>query len=682
MTVRRPHLRAAFASVVLGTAMGLLQAGEIGENAGFTTRVQDLGAVDSRSAALLLSGQVGGSLPGAVLWCAEPRVDDAGKVPVWLYLELDGGALLENSPSNQVPLAISAYALDEDGRIIDHLAHGVVIEGNGTRPALETGGLKFFGRMKIPPGAASLRLIARVYDTEALMLNRQELRFAAPGGELAFIAAPLFTDREGGWVEVSQEGLDRREGCTDGVAPAAAPVLNITRAMNFVTTAFSWPDGARLEASVVDRSGLELEDLILEVGQRRPAAGGIAEIVPVEISPFDVPPGEYRLVIRLSTPAGKELAKRSVPVLLLHLDAPAVWAGLAEVAQQDRSQPKAEIASDEPPRNREIRMAYVEALRTLVEGDQNAARRALAELERTLFATRPTDGLKILRAIEGRVINHLARRSMMSLPPVVMLHRDIYRTYSAYAEHALATHSWRFAADLAKVVGTDNRQPALEGFAEGVLVSLASDLARGVAPSDGAFLLEEALKISPDYAPALLGLAALHERFGERNEALRALQRLAAVKPDDAEGQLRLGVVLSRTDQPGAAQEVLRALVDGSPPEWILSNASQELANILVEEERLDEAERVLVEAIGRVSSDQPLTIQLSWVQDLSGRPAEAAATLTGIERRRGRHFESARLRYTRWPEMGDYGIRAKLQRMTAQRLPDLGRALDAGGLR
>jgi Flp pilus assembly protein TadD len=682
MTGRSPFLRAAVFSLWMLPSSALLQAGEITETETLTTRVQDLGAVDSRSAALLLSGQVGGGLPGAVLVCAEPGLDGMGRVPLRLFVELDGGTLLENSPSNRVPLTISAYALDERGRIVDHFAHGIVIEGEGTRHALASGGLKFFGRMKLPPGAVSLRLMARIYDTEAFFLNRQELRLATPGSDEASFSAPLFADREGEWIEVRQDELDGAAGCAGDVVPAAVPVLNLTRTMNFVTTAFNWPDGARLDVSVVDGKGLELAYPTLEVGQRRPVAASVAEIVPVEISPFDVPPGEYRLALRLSTSAGEEIARRTLPVMLLHIEPPTVWAGLAERARQETSQPAAEVAGDDRLKDREIRTAYLEVLSTLVNGDENTARRALAELERSLFIAHSIDGLKTIRAVEQKVAVQLARQTPKSLPPVVMLHREIYSTYSAYAEHSLASHSWRFAAELAEYVGTQKREAALEGFAEGVLVSLASDLARGAAPSHSAVLLERALAISPDYASALLGLAALHERFGERDRAHQALQRLVELDPGNWEGQLRLGVVLSRTDRPAAAQGVLHPLVASSPPEWILSNASQELATLLVEEDRLDEAERVLVEAIDRVKSDQPLMIQLSWIQDLSGRPTEATATLEHIERGQRRLFESARLRYTQWPELGEYENRAMLRQMVTERLPDLRRALETGRFR
>ena len=77
-----------------------------------TVRVRDLGAVEAPTAALLLSGQSGGDLPGAVLWCAEQDIDEMGRVPTHLSLELDGRALLDIAGPGLVPLAVAAYAID------------------------------------------------------------------------------------------------------------------------------------------------------------------------------------------------------------------------------------------------------------------------------------------------------------------------------------------------------------------------------------------------------------------------------------------------------------------------------------------------------------------------------------------------------------------------------------------
>ena len=101
-----------------------------------TVRVRDLGAVEARTAALLLSGQSGGDLPGAILWCAEQDTDEEGRVPTHLYVELDGEALLYSASPGRAPVVVAAYAIDDQGVVVGSLAYGVIVEGEGLRAAL------------------------------------------------------------------------------------------------------------------------------------------------------------------------------------------------------------------------------------------------------------------------------------------------------------------------------------------------------------------------------------------------------------------------------------------------------------------------------------------------------------------------------------------------------------------
>ncbi len=646
-------------------------------SAGVDIRVQELGVVESRTAALLLSGQTGGNLPGVMLWCAEPVADDDGKVPVRLFVELDGGTLLAASKDGRIPLAVFAYALDDNGRIVGHHAHGALVEGPGVRSLVSPGGLRFVGRMALPPGTISLRLMARLYGTDTFFLTRQEIHLAVPGSGEAAMSAPLFAARDGAWLEVLQQGVERAAGCAESLVPAAMPVLDLTRPMDFSVTAADWPEDARLALSVMDIQGRVLDDPVLGLGAPRAIADSAVEIHPAQIPPFDVPPGEYRLLLRLLGPTGEELVNRPIPVVLLPLAAPASWAGLDELARGEL-EPPPPVVTDEELSDRELRRAYIEALRLLADGDPVGARRAVTALERGAFASQSSKGLLALRRVETKLAGQIARRVPKALPPVVLLHRDLYRTYSAYRESALASHSWLLAAELAEAVGLEVRWPPPEGFAEGVLVSLATDVVQSAAPVTGAELLERAVALNPSFAPALLGLAALRERSGQRSDAIDTLQRLVAADPGNSEGRLRLGVNLARVGRRGAAEKVLRALALDSPPEWVLSIAAEEMARLLVADRRLPQAETVLRDAIGRVSNHQRLLIELAWVLDLAGRSREGADALAQVEAAAGRRYDSARMRYSQWPEMGLYEIRAELRRVGDERLPDLREALES----
>ncbi len=636
----------------------------------------EIGGVESRTAAMLLSGQTGGNLPGVMLLCQEAEATDAGLVPLRLYLELDGSGLLEAAPEDRVPVAVYVYVLNEAGAIVGHLGEGVIIRGPSLRTEMHRGGLKFEGRLEVPPGTVSVRALARLYGTGRFLLTRTELRIVAPGSGEPSLSPLLFPEPDFRWVEVRQQGLPPG-GCVNGLVPSAMPVLDVSREMGFDLAGEGWPQGAHLQIHVVDLNGREVQEPSFEFAVPDTGTQASVWIAHGQIEPFDVPSGEYRLIAALRAPNGDELATTTVPAVLLPIPAAAPWAGIAELGEQPEmttpSEPPAEPASV-----RKMRAAYRAALELLATGDDVGARRAVAELERSAFAADPSLGLFRLQKEEVKTASRLARKVPTSLPPVVLLHRDMYRTYKAFQESALATHAWKLAADLAELAGKERgpREVVPEDFAPGVLVSLASELADGASDVSARSLLQRVTGIDSRYAPALLGLAALDERNGHPGDAVDTLRRLVDIDPDNAEGRLRLGVDLARIGRRGASSKVLSDLVAGSPPDWVLVVATQELARVQIVESDLNGARQTLTQGISRQPENQRLKIMLAYLEDLTGQSAQAAQTIAGIEDSAGRRFDTPRLRYSEWPDLGLFTIRARLEKVSDERRVDLREAL------
>jgi tetratricopeptide (TPR) repeat protein len=523
--------------------------------------------------------------------------------------------------------------------------------------------------------------MVRVFDTGKLLLSRGELRLAPASTPEAAVSAPLFSSPEGSWLEVRQQGLSPLAGCVEGVSPAAKPVIDITRPMSFVAIASGWPAGARLQALVTDGRGRTFEQPLLSIAKTHPIGGGNAEIIEVEILPFDVPAGEYRVTLQVLSDSFEELTTEGLDTVLVRNQTPTSWAGLGEPAGEASVPAQETTVASDKPNERQILSLYMAALWTMVKGEEMAARRLVAELERSVLAAHPVSGLAALLRAELRVAKGLEDIDPHSLLPLIVLHRNLCHTYTAYRENVLARQAAMVVAELAEKIATIS-EGAQAGVAEYALISVALDLQMGVDYVAGGQLLEQALELDPQSIPALMNLAALRERTGRWSEAVDLLQTLGNVDPGNPEAQLRLGVNLRRVGRLGGAGKVLRLLLGVSTPEWIRSIAAQELAHLLVEQGSLDQAERVLVRAIDGAADQQSLAIQLLWTRDLAGRAAEATSMLARIEQDVGRHTDSARLRYCQWPDMGVFGIEVTLRRAAEDRLPDLRRALESKELR
>ena len=87
----------------------------------------EIGAVKAHTGGLLLSGQAGGTVDGALIWSLTGH-DENGRVEVPFVVEIDGGTLLADRGGRRIAIGVYAYVIDGDGRIVDHIAQGVVLD--------------------------------------------------------------------------------------------------------------------------------------------------------------------------------------------------------------------------------------------------------------------------------------------------------------------------------------------------------------------------------------------------------------------------------------------------------------------------------------------------------------------------------------------------------------------------
>ena len=379
------------------------------------------------------------------------------------------------------------------------------------------------------------------------------------------------------------------------------------------------------------------------------------------LEPLGLPEGRYRLVLEVEDRDSGRSA-RSVQQLIVHDEADQVWASV-NVAPMD---PAARRRPPRPPEKlsagaRELRNSYVEILRLLVDGDVVTARLRLADMESAIMEQRSSGPRVRLRRVETRVAQQAGRVNPDAIMALALLHREMSRHYSVRHQTVLSRHSWSLAAELAELASGFHKKLTVQGFGEGLLLTLASDLARSgetVAPEG---MLQRVLVLDGTEPHALLGLGALYERGGDAVEAARYLDDLVRHHPDAYEGRLRLAVNQGRSGNGREAGRQLRHLLQQSPPQWIRALAVQELARHHIEAGEYEAAEMYLRRGIGHVPHNQRLRLQLAYVLDRMQRPREAAMALEELEAQGGQHSTSPRFRYAEWPPIDQDVIRDRL---------------------
>jgi len=674
--IHRPILRAlASGLVIAGFTLAGLRAAESQEPESALLEAVEIGAVKANTGGLLLSGQAGGDVEGALIWSLAGR-DESGRIDVPFVIEVDGGTLLEGRNSRRMAIGIYAYVVDGEGRVVDYIAQGLVLDSEAYREKISGSGLKFVGRFALEPGDYTLRVMVQNNATGNYFMSWSILTLPAAEDLSPRLLPPLFPDPETPWTVARQHGEDTTvalENC-GGVFPAARPILVEKQTAEVYLGGGGWDESAVIEIRILNEIGRTVFEPLVRFTD--PPLGDF-QFRRIALTEVDLPPGDYSLVVTLADESAGEVLRRATRLTVVGEGEKRGWAGAGDPAFV--AGPSASVEGAEAGQKvskKDIRAAYRRALRPLGEGDAVTARQRVAELERRVVVGPSRTALSTLSEAEFAEAKALAKANPTCLMPLALLHRDLYRSYSARREGLLASHARKMAITYAEELG---RGKPYFGFSEGLMVNFASDLAQAGASSAARGLLERALRLNRGYRPAMLSLGFSFERNSDYLEAASTYQSLVDTNPGFEEGRLRLGVNLIRTGREAAGEELLRGLLGTGARPWIEAIAAQELVRLKVEKMKLlPEAEREVRAALELMPDDQRLWILLAAILVKSGRHDEAIEALSDLPPA-GRGV-SPRARYAEWPALGVRATQAHLNVRATEAVPALKAALAAGG--
>ncbi len=675
----RHRVRRGLASslVIAGIAHAGLLAAESQDPETAVLEAVEIGAVKASIGGLLLSGQAGGDVEGALIWSLAGR-DESGRVDVPFVIEVDGGTLLEGRSSRRMAIGIYAYVVDGDGRVIDFIAQGLLLNSEAHRDRISSSGLKFVGRFVLDPGDYTLRALVQNNVSGNYFMSWSILAIPTAEDLSPQLLPPLFPDSETPWMLARQNGQNPSFGLGNeaGVLPGAKPTLVENQPAEVYLGGGGWDESGVIEIRILNEIGRTVFEPLVRLAD--PPYGDF-QFRRIALSPVDLPPGEYSLVVTLSDENVGEVLRRATRLIVVGEGKARGWAeagGAAIVAGASVSSEDSDAY--QKVNKKELRAAYRRALRPLGEGDAVTARQQVAELERRVVAGSSRTALSTLGEAELAEAKALAKPNPTCLMPLALLHRDLYRGYSARREGHLAFHARNMAIIFAEELG---REKPYFGFSEGLMVNFASDLAQTGASGAARSLLEQALRLNRGYRPAMLSLGFSFEQNSEYLEAASTYQRLVDTHPGFDEGRLRLAVNLIRTGRDEAGEELLRGLLGTGARPWIEAVAAQELVRLKAEKLKLlPEAEREVRAALELIPTDQRLWILLAGILESMGRHDEAIEALSDLPPA-GRGV-SPRARYAEWPALGVRAWQSHLNDRASEAVPALKAALSAGRTR
>lgn len=629
-------------------------------------RVLRTGGLRVETAALLMSGQEGGTIPVAAL--ALPLPGAGGKSRVAVLLEIDGAEAMEGVNGDLLRLEVCLYAVtsapDGSGRVAGSRMDTVEIDLARVGADLERSGLKYTGELQLAPGDYALRTLVRNTATSEVGLRVLPLSVPDFGQAQGILLPPLAADPAGAWLLARGAGIaSPPPGLSFEALPSARPVFSPADEISLRVPA--WRVGNDdLQAEVRRPGGARVASFPLKIASREDLGGGL-QLLAASLRLKGVEEGVYELGIVSASRSSDEGGLSTPFVLLERGSGGQVWAALTPPrhgrtaastgAGAPAQAPKAPTARGKRTRRIDagpVRDGYRAALRLLAGGDRNGARDAVQELQtRVLTGERPAAS-NDLADVELGVAGDLARKDPESLVPVLTLHQVLYRDAVRKGGFLLSTHNRELVFRLVDLYADRSGSSEGKRQASRFLMGLAAEMIWTAPPSLRSRVFQQILAYDAKQEAAILCLAVDAERQGRYADAVGYLERLGPGQgPAHSEARLRLAVNLARLGKVQEARKLLREISDpvSKAEPWQLAVAWQETARLQLAAGDLEGTEQTLREGLQRLPEDDKLALQLGLVRDLRKDPRGARDAVAGLGKTPGKGG-AARNRYNQLP--------------------------------
>ena len=597
----------------------------------------------ARTAALLLSGQVGGDVAVSLLAVPVAVGPDRGRLAV--IVDVDAATLLGGAPSSQeLRLDVALYAITSAGAVAASLGGDVVLARPQVAEALTRGGIKLLGSLDVPPGPMTVRVWVQRRESAAFGL--METVVDVPAASEPSPARLVIDEPDTAWLVAMTDSPLEWDALAPAPAqlPATRPVLRAGTEVHARLLGRGWAAGP--EARVVRDDGREVGRVPLRV-ESEEEAGGL-EVRRVALTMPTLPAGAYTLELA-TTQTATPPAAPALPILVADGEPATSWpkssAAIARVGRPSR--PRVEAApAVVPPEG--LRYAYLDALARVTPADPGAAEQAVAEMERGALRDGRPDSARRLLAAEVYVAREIVSREGAALTALLQLHIRLAGVYGEERAAQGQAHAFALIDELTALAtrpaGKPNRARAADAMA-----CLAGSAQRfgAAAAAEGQYRI--ALLLDPDNAAALEGLAAGLEWTGQYPEAEKLLERLVALRSEAFEPKLRLALTRKRMGQDRDVEALLRTCIDGAGEGWIRAVAWQELAGRRIESGDWPAASRLLGEATKALPNDRELAVLQAFVLDRSGHRAQARAVAARLASQSAQ-APSARFTYSHLP--------------------------------
>ncbi len=249
---------------------------------------------------------------------------DLAQVPV--LIEIPGKGLLAGDSGGQASVQIYVYANDAKGTLTDYMTSEMTLDLSKVGPALEAGGLKFYGTLYLPVGSMAVQALVRNGTTGRAGVFSTRVEVPEIPGGAPTVLPPFFEEAPGRWLMV--RGNPREDApprpadypfvvAGESFVPAASAVVNPGAPARVAVVAYNFgvsakPEPLEVRAEVVGADGKSRPADVTVVRRSDVERGGGRKVV-LDFKPQGLAAGRYALKVALTDPASKKTAGASSP---------------------------------------------------------------------------------------------------------------------------------------------------------------------------------------------------------------------------------------------------------------------------------------------------------------------------------------------------------------------------------
>jgi hypothetical protein len=245
---------------------------------------------------------------------AAPFRGTATKAYVPVIVEVEGGTLLAGGTGKTLPVEIYAYAVGAGGAIADSFGQSLRLDVGWAAGTLRRGTLKFFGHLELPAGDYSLRVLVRNAGTGAFGKRALAVTVPAFAAGQPVLLSPFFPEPAGRWAMVREPARGEQRDVAypfvvgqRAYVPASLPALRPGKSTAVALVGYNLGDGKlNARAKIQSADGRDLAGGDLRLGGRDAGGGARPAVLRAIFRPPHLLPGDYRLVVTLSGPAGAQ----------------------------------------------------------------------------------------------------------------------------------------------------------------------------------------------------------------------------------------------------------------------------------------------------------------------------------------------------------------------------------------